>query len=81
MASAASTVIIVARVVVVVVIDAFRSSSGFYGVPGVVVGSNMTFDHRCRGRNPTPMSLLLRRRRVRTVGGWCSNSSVLPSLA
>jgi hypothetical protein len=64
-----------------VVVDAFRSSSGFYGIPGVAVGSEMTLDHRCCGRDPTFVSLLLRRTWVRAVGGWCSSSSALRALA
>jgi hypothetical protein len=81
MASAAPTVIVVTRVVVVVAVDAFCSSSGFYGIPSVAVGSKTTLDHRCRGHDPTSVSLLLRRRRVRAVGGWCSSSSALRVLA
>jgi hypothetical protein len=80
-ASAAPTVVVMAGVVVVVAVDAFRSSSGFYGIPSVAVRSETTLDRRCRGRDPTSVSLLLRRRRVRAAGGWCFNSSVLRVLA
>jgi hypothetical protein len=73
----APTVVVVTRMVVMVVVDTFHSPSGFYGIPGVAVGSKMTLDHRCCGRDPTPMSLLLRRRRVRAVSGWCSSPSML----
>jgi hypothetical protein len=76
-ASAASTVIVVARVVVVVAVDALRSSPGFYGILGVAVGSDTTLDRRCRGRDPTFVSLLLRRRWVRAMGEWRSGSSAL----
>jgi hypothetical protein len=79
--STASTVIAAARVVVVVFIDALRSSPGFYGIPGVAVGSETTLDRRCRGRDPTSVSLLLRRRWVQAVGRWCSSSSALRALA
>jgi hypothetical protein len=43
-APAAPTVVVVARVVVVVAVDAFRSSPGFYGIPGIAVGTETTLD-------------------------------------
>jgi hypothetical protein len=76
-----SRAVVVTRMVVMVVVDAFRLSPGFYGIPGIVVGSETTLDHQCRGRDPSSVSLLLRRRRVRAVGGWCSSSSALRALA
>jgi hypothetical protein len=81
MVSPVPTVVVVARVVVVIAVDAFRSLPGFYGIPSVAVGSETTLDRRCRGRDPAPVSLLLRRRRVRAMGGWCSGSSALRALA
>jgi hypothetical protein len=80
-ASAAPTVVIVTGVMVVVAVDAFFSSPGFYGIPGVTVGSETTLGHRCRGRDPTSVSLLLRMRWIRAVGGWCSSSPALRALA
>jgi hypothetical protein len=76
-----STVIVMARVVVVVIVDALRSSSGFYGISGVAVGPETTLDCRCRGRDPTSVSLLLRRRWVRAVGKWRSGSYTLQALS
>jgi hypothetical protein len=69
------------RMVVVVAVDAFRSPPGFYGIPGITVRSEMTLDHRCRGHAPSFVSLLVRRRWVRAMGGWCSSSSALRALA
>jgi hypothetical protein len=80
-ASTASTVIVVARVVVVVAINALRSSPEFYGIPGVAVGSETTLDRRCCGRDPTFVSLLLRRRWVRAMDEWRYGSSALQALS
>jgi hypothetical protein len=76
----APTVVVVARAVVVDVVGALSLSSGFYGVPGVAVGPEMTLDCRCRGSDSFPASLLLRRRGIQAIGRWRSSPPALRAL-
>jgi hypothetical protein len=46
-----------------------------------VVGPMMALDRRHRGSDSAPVSLLLRRRRIRAVGGWLSSPPALRALA
>jgi hypothetical protein len=76
----APTVVVVARAVVVDVVGALSLSSGFYGVPGVAVGPEMTLDCRCRSSDSFPASLLLRRRGIQAIGRWRSSPPALRAL-
>jgi hypothetical protein len=71
------TIVFVAQAVVVVVVDTLGSSASLDGVPGIAVGPEMALDRRRRSPDFVPLFLLLRRRRVRAVGGWRSS---LPAL-
>jgi hypothetical protein len=74
-------VVVVARAVVAVVVDALISSSGFDGVPGVVVGPKTTLDRQCRGSDSLPAPLVLGRGQIRALGGWRSSPPALQTLA
>jgi hypothetical protein len=75
------TVVVVARAVVAVVFDALGPSSSLDGVPGVTVRPESTPYRQCCVRDSFPLSLLLRRRWIRTMGRWCSGSPVLRPLS
>jgi hypothetical protein len=81
MAPPAPTIIIVARAVVVVVVDTLGLSASLNAVSGVVLGLETAPDRGRRSPDSTPLSLLLRRRRVRAVGGWRSSPPTLRALA
>jgi hypothetical protein len=76
-APSAPTIVIVARAVVLVLVDTLGSSASLDGVSGVTVEPEMALDRRRRSPDFVPLFLLLRRRRVRAVGGWRSS---LPAL-
>jgi hypothetical protein len=71
------TIVVVVRAVVVVVVDTLGSSASLDGVPGIAVGPEMALDRRRRSLDSVPLSLLLRRRRVRAVGRWRSSPPAL----
>jgi hypothetical protein len=76
-APSASTVVVVARAVVVVVVDTLGPPSGLDGVPRVAVEPKAAPDRRCRGSASLLALLMLGRRRIRAVGGWCSGPPTL----
>jgi hypothetical protein len=53
----------------------------FDGVSDVAVGPEMALDRRCHSPDSVPVSLLLRRRRIRVVGGRRSSPPALRALA
>jgi hypothetical protein len=75
------TIVVVVRAVVVVIVDTLGSLASLDGVLGIAVGPEMALDHRRRSLDYVPLSLLLRRRRVRAVGGWRSSPPALRVLA
>jgi hypothetical protein len=70
-------IVVVARAVVVVVVDALSPPASFDGVPGVAVRPETALDHRRRGSDFVPVSLRLRRRQIRAMGGWLSSPPAL----
>jgi hypothetical protein len=74
-------IVIVVRAVVVVVVDALSSPASFDGVPNVAMGPETALDRRRRGSDSVPVSLWMRRRRIRAVGGWRSSPPALQVLA
>jgi hypothetical protein len=77
----APTIVVVVRAVVIVVVDALSSPASFDGAPDVTVGAESALDRRQCGSNFIPVSLLLRRSRIRAVGGWRSSPPALRGLA